>query len=278
MKIINPNEIGAKISTLVSEANKKVIIVSPFISISQWKKMLVNLNRAISRGVFISIYYREIKNDDRSVLEKIGIQLHHVDGLHTKLYFNEGSAIVSSMNLYEYSDINSIELALDCSEPEEYNMLFEYFEKYVKKSQIRNSSNDSSRLVPITTDKSIQIASEKLDPLELLREKLGSNYKVKVNRASDYLFTKSLSPIFDIFFDQEKIRLKIPNKNVDLSRINSITEILAGITKSQFEISTPSESYGYYVFNIAYNIYEPESAIAFINALNLAVKEFEQFP
>jgi sugar-specific transcriptional regulator TrmB len=275
MKIINPNEIGTKISTLVSEANKKVIIVSPFISISHWKKMLVNLERAINRGVLISIYYREIKIEDQFVLEKMGIKLFHVDGLHTKLYFNDENAIVSSMNLYEYSDLNSIELAIDYSDPEDYKRLFEYFEKYIHKPTIRNSANDSSRLIPTSTKRSIQNVSENLDSLELLREKLVSKYNVKVNRATDYLFTRDLSPIFDIFFHENEISLKIPNKKIELSKINAITKILPEITDSHFDLSTPNESYRYFVYNVAYNIDELESTICFINALNLAIKEIK---
>lgn len=275
MKIINPNEIGAKISTLVSEANQKVIIVSPFISISQWKKMLINLGRAISRGVAITIYYREIRIEDKYVLEKMGVQLFQVNGLHTKLYFNEGNAIVSSMNLYEYSDLNSIELAIDCSDPEEYNKLFEYFEKYVQKPTIRNSANDALRYIPTLSEKSNQNVSKKLDPLELLREKLVNKYNVKVNRASNYLFTKSLIPSFDIFFHEDQIGLKIPNKKIELSKINNITKTLSSITDINFDLSTPTESYSYYFYNIDYKIEEPESVINLIDALILAIKEMD---
>ncbi|MDF3078022.1 MAG: hypothetical protein K0S09_1911 [Sphingobacteriaceae bacterium] len=46
MEVINPNEIGVKISTLIAEANKSFIAVSAYINLSQWKKIIVNLEKA----------------------------------------------------------------------------------------------------------------------------------------------------------------------------------------------------------------------------------------
>lgn len=38
MEIINPNEIGSKISTLVIESKTRFIAVSPYIELKSWKK------------------------------------------------------------------------------------------------------------------------------------------------------------------------------------------------------------------------------------------------
>jgi len=111
MEIINPNEIGAKISTLVSESKKRFIAVSPYIGLKDWKKVLLNLERAQKRNVSIDFYYREIRDEDFHALRNIGVKLFKIPGLHTKLYFNDDEFVLTSMKIYEYSDLHSVTLA-----------------------------------------------------------------------------------------------------------------------------------------------------------------------
>lgn len=131
MELINPNEIGAKISTLIAESENKFYAVTAFINLSAWKKILINLQKAKKRGVEIKFFYREIRNEDYQILKNIGIDLYEIKGLHTKLYFNENEMIVSSMNFYEYSDLHSIDIAIKYSDAENYGKLFLYFQKYI---------------------------------------------------------------------------------------------------------------------------------------------------
>ena len=106
MQVVNPNKIGAKISTLISESNEKFYAITPYLDLSKWSKILVNLENAIKRGVEVKFYFREIKEKDFQVLSSLRVELNQISGLHTKLYINESETIVSSMNLYEYSDLH----------------------------------------------------------------------------------------------------------------------------------------------------------------------------
>ena len=40
MKLIKPSEISAKILTLLDESNERVILVSPYMKIPKWDKLL----------------------------------------------------------------------------------------------------------------------------------------------------------------------------------------------------------------------------------------------
>mgnify|MGYP000542252909 CR=1 FL=1 len=57
MKIINPNEIGSKISTLISESNQTFCAVTPYLDLSKWKKILINLENAVKRNIKITFYF-----------------------------------------------------------------------------------------------------------------------------------------------------------------------------------------------------------------------------
>ena len=64
MEIINPNEIGSKISTLIIEAKEKFVAVTPYINIRNWKKITTNIQKAGSRfqDIQVDIYPNPTQN------------------------------------------------------------------------------------------------------------------------------------------------------------------------------------------------------------------------
>ena len=217
MKIINPNEIGSKISTLISESQENFIVVSPYLDLSKWRKILINLENAIKRGVKIKFYFREIKDKDFNVLNNLGIELIKIEGLHTKLYFNESEVIVSSMNLYEFSDLYSIDIAMYFNEPEEYNKIYDYFKKYIasknsKKIILNNNNNNNS--------------------LESLHNQLTNRFSEStINKTSSYLYTKNLVPIFDLFIELNGFTIKYPRKGFDKKLIIELEDKIKSVIK-----------------------------------------------
>lgn len=132
MEVINPNEIGSKISTLISEAREKFVAISPYIDIKTWKKIITNIERAVKRGVKVEVYYRDINDRrDYDMLLKLGVYLYQINGLHTKMYFNEKQMIVTSMNFYEYSDLNTKEIGILYDDQSSYGKLLIYFQQHI---------------------------------------------------------------------------------------------------------------------------------------------------
>ena len=219
MKIINPNEIGSKISTLIAEADEKFYAVTPFLDLSKWRKILINLENAVKRNVKIKIYFREIRDKDFNVLKNLGIELIKIDGLHTKLYFNENEVIVSSMNLYEFSDLYSIDIAIYFDELEEYNKIYNYFLKYIE------SKNNESF-----------ISTNHINKLDTLHNQLSERYsKVKIIKSSDYLYSTNLVPIFHLFIELNSITLKYPRKDYTQELIIELENKIKSVIKYEIE-------------------------------------------
>jgi len=237
MKIINPNEIGAKISTLITEAFEKFYVVSPYIDLSNWKKITVNLKNATQRGVKIKFFIREIREKDSIILKSLGIEIIQIKGLHTKLYFNEKEVIVSSMNLYEFSDLHSIDIAMNFKKPKEYEKVYDYFISHI------NSKKEES----------------KFDENETQRE-LGklSNYLVeifpdaRITATKTYLFSKYLHNKFDVFIELDHLSLKYPVRNPEQIEIDQISDLICNNYEGKVNVKTPSDKYNYCIWNIPF--------------------------
>jgi hypothetical protein len=222
MHLINPNEIGSKISTLIAESQQKFIAISPYIDISDWKKILINLNHAKKRGVKVEFYFRELREKDYKNLNRLGVSLFRIKGLHTKMFMNDSTAIVTSMNLYEYSDLHSIDIAMQFSIQKEYNELYYYFNKYIK----------SKKTNEIFISK---ISEQKLKDLhEFISDRFSD---CKINSTKSYLFSKNLVPILDVFIHTNSIGLKYPLKNPKDERIKEISSLLNNHLKQNFQLT-----------------------------------------
>lgn len=133
MKLIKPSEISGKIMTLIEESDKFVIIVSPYIKISKWYKLLKKLEKLKSRNIPTYFIIRESESNQISFqeLEGLGMTYQAIPDLHCKLYLNEKQVIVSSMNLLNSSEINSLEIAYSTENDKEYQELIEFCERYL---------------------------------------------------------------------------------------------------------------------------------------------------
>jgi len=83
------------------------------------------LQRASKRNVAIRAYIRqpELEKDRKKVQEivadfkQLGVDAFSIPNLHAKIYLFDESVIVSSMNLYDFSQQNSIELSVLIDNP-----------------------------------------------------------------------------------------------------------------------------------------------------------------
>jgi hypothetical protein len=134
MQLIKPGLISGEIITLMDEATEKLVLVSPYIDISKWEKILHHLREVQRRQVDIEIYIRENQPESFDEVRSVGITPFTILRLHTKLYFNERQAIVSSMNLLLSSDNHSLDIAVKTTTEQEYRQLMEYYELYIQKA------------------------------------------------------------------------------------------------------------------------------------------------
>ena len=126
MKILNPSKNIPSIISLIENAKKFVVLVSPYTNLEGWDKLKNAINNATKRGVEISYYVRE--GDGLKGTEGLNVSIYEVPMLHAKMFFSENNAIISSFHLMNNQDIN---WAYILDYPEEYNQLVTFFKKHI---------------------------------------------------------------------------------------------------------------------------------------------------
>lgn len=185
-KFLNTTGISYHLEELIKNTKDRLILISPYLQFhKRVKDHLENLN---IQKRDIRIIYREnkLQVEESNWLEKqIGIRTSLCNSLHAKCYINENEAIVTSMNLYSFSQQNNDEMGI-----------------YVTKDQDRELFNDISEEVQrlLTISEEIRVSVKKVDKeIEKETEKTISNLeKPKDLSKSKLLTTKELSELTGI--------------------------------------------------------------------------------
>lgn len=112
-KFLNTDLINEWIPKLISEAEKNLIIIVPYIKTSD--RIFKYLWEANNRGVVITLVYRENKltpAEKNKLYSLDNLNLMHHPNVHAKCYYSENYLLITSMNLYEFSEKNNREMGV----------------------------------------------------------------------------------------------------------------------------------------------------------------------
>ena len=113
MRFLTTSGVAAELEQLTRDARRQLVLVTPYLKLST--NFADRLADADARGVEITLVYGkdELAPAQRKTLEVLGhLTLHYYEHLHAKCYYNESRLIISSMNLYEYSEKNNREMGV----------------------------------------------------------------------------------------------------------------------------------------------------------------------
>jgi hypothetical protein len=144
MKIIPPYQITSEILNLIHEAEEYLILVSPYVNFNNWESIKVAIKNAANRNIKIKFYTRLDNENFKSweQIEALEIQPKLVKNLHSKLYFNEKTGIVTSMNLLTSSNLNAMEFGAIYNTANELQELKSYVKKYLEPNVEKEKPND----------------------------------------------------------------------------------------------------------------------------------------
>lgn len=105
---------SSTLEDIIKNAKYNLTIVSPYLKISRLLKD--RLLEASKKGVKIKFIYGKkemLQAEVRDLFLNLkNLEIYYCDNLHAKCYFNDDSMIITSMNLYEFSEKNNREIGI----------------------------------------------------------------------------------------------------------------------------------------------------------------------
>ena len=119
-KFLDTTGVSDALSKLIKNAEDKLYLISPYLQINNQLKLKIQ-DRIKFRIDLIIIYGKdeELKKENDWLFSEAGIKILFHKDLHAKCYFNEKEAIITSMNLYTFSQQNNVEMGIYVSKLED---------------------------------------------------------------------------------------------------------------------------------------------------------------
>lgn len=125
MQFLTTKQISGEIERIIRDAENFIIIISPFVKVSSLyldRLRESEMRDVKSHFVFGKENMGEIEVNKFARLSKM--KMYFLENLHAKCYLNEERAVITSMNLYEYSENTNREMGIvveKASEEKIYN-------------------------------------------------------------------------------------------------------------------------------------------------------------
>jgi phosphatidylserine/phosphatidylglycerophosphate/cardiolipin synthase-like enzyme len=191
-KFLNTSATNYFLEELIKSATDRLILISPYLKLNdRIKELIVDKNR-LKIDVRIVYGKNELQPEEINWLRELTyVRTSFCKNLHAKCYINEESCIVTSLNLYEFSQVNNNEMGIFMSrkdDPQLYKDAYEEAQRIIRVSdEIRISLEKVAKEAeeqPETQDDDAGTSQK------LTTSKLGQKLGVKTNEVTEKLVSK----------------------------------------------------------------------------------------
>lgn len=206
-KFLNTSATNFFLEELIKSAKERLILISPYLRLNDRIKELLEDKDRLKIDIRIVYGKSDLHPEEIKWLQKLDyVRLSFCKNLHAKCYLNESECIISSLNLYEFSQVNNNEMGILVRKYEDDIVFKEAYEEAQriiriseevrisldevknesgsKETEIDEESNTFSRL---TTSK--LAAKHKIKTADLL-DKMTEKGFLKLNESGKHLLTE----------------------------------------------------------------------------------------
>lgn len=105
--------VSYRLEELIKNAKERLVIISPFLRVNARIRELLEDKDRLKLDVRVVYGKNDLQPDEHNWLESMrSIRTSYCENLHGKCYLNEHEALLTSMNLYEFSQVNNHEMGV----------------------------------------------------------------------------------------------------------------------------------------------------------------------
>ncbi len=207
-KFLNTSATNYFLEELIKTAQERLILISPFLKLNDRIKELLEDKNRLKIDVRIIYGKNELQNDEINWLRELTfIRTSFCKNLHAKCYLNEESCIISSLNLYEFSQVNNNEMGVSVSRTEDSDLYKEAYEEAQRIIRISDEVRISLEKVSSELEQKEPKTSEQ--QTRTYRKLTTSKLAKKLGKTTDQLTKELVSKGFlEIIHEKEQLTEK----------------------------------------------------------------------
>ena len=186
-KFLNTSATNYFLEELIKDAKDRLILISPFLKLNdRMKELLADKNR-LKIDVRIVYGKSELQPEEINWLKELTyIRTSFCKNLHAKCYLNEELCIITSLNLYEFSQVNNNEMGVLIRRSDDGELYKDAYEE--SQRIIRISDEVRISLERVTTEAESKPENDEGTD-KLTSSKLAQKLGIKTNELIEKLVT-----------------------------------------------------------------------------------------
>jgi len=170
---ITTSAISHHLEELIKNASERVILISPYLKLNDRVKELLEDKNRFKIDIRIVYGKSELQPAEINWIKQLTyVRTSFCKNLHAKCYLSEDTCIITSLNLYEFSQVNNNEMGVLIQKESDDNMYKDAYE-------------EAQRIIRISDETTIRSAATRYD-LESINE-----IKTQDDAKNDQLLTTS---------------------------------------------------------------------------------------
>jgi len=190
-KFLNTSATNYLLEELIKKAQDKIILISPFLKLNDRIKELLEDKNRLKIDIRIVYGKSELQPEETRWLKELEfVRTSFCKNLHAKCYINESFAIITSMNLYEFSQVNNNEMGIYISRNKDSEL---YADTFTEAQRIIRISEEVKISFEAAEDSSSDLHPDKKsseDPTKLTTSKLAKKLKLKTQDLLEKLLSE----------------------------------------------------------------------------------------
>ncbi len=152
-KFLNTSATNYHLEELIKKAKERVILISPFLKLNDRIKELLADKDRLKIDVRIVYGKSELQPEEITWLRELSyVRTSFCKNLHAKCYVNEELAIITSLNLYEFSQVNNNEMGVLINRNEDSELYKDTYEEALRIIRISDEVRITLERVPTETE------------------------------------------------------------------------------------------------------------------------------
>lgn len=200
-KFLNTSATNYFLEELVKNARDRLILISPFLKLNDRMKELLEDKNRLKIDIRIVYGKNELQPEEINWLRELAfVRTSFCKNLHAKCYLNEELCIVTSLNLYEFSQINNNEMGVLINRAEDlelYRDAYDEAQRIIRISDeiritLEKVNREEEGITVPAKARPVAVSAETSDITKLSTSKLATRLSLKTGELMERLHRSSL--------------------------------------------------------------------------------------
>ncbi|GAB3531797.1 phospholipase D family protein [Photobacterium alginatilyticum] len=197
-KFLNTSATNYYLEELIKGASERLILISPFLKLNDRIKELLEDKDRLKIDVRIVYGKSELQPEEINWLKELSfVRTSFCKNLHAKCYLNEDSCIITSLNLYEFSQVNNNEMGIYVSRDADSEVYKDAYEEAQRIIRISDEVRISLEKITEPTSSADETQHDDVEHTKLTTSKLAKSLGLKTNELLDKLLTAGYLQLVD---------------------------------------------------------------------------------